>query len=110
MTNRELENMCREKLGTALTDESIIEYWNGYAEENGYEPIYGMDEFDTIMEGAKPWELARMVVYGDFACAEEYFSFDGYGNIVSFDFSNNPNSPVDFSDNFFDYIREHMSN
>lgn len=48
--------------------------------------IYDMDDFDEIMSGSEPWEIARSCFYGDFRPCDKYFSFNGYGNLISFDY------------------------
>ena len=47
--------------------------------------IYTMDEMDEILDGVDKWELARMVQFGDFDCTKEFWGFNGYGNLVSYD-------------------------
>ena len=46
--------------------------------------IYSMDEMDEILDGVDKWELARMVQFGDFDCTKDFWSFNGYGNLVSY--------------------------
>lgn len=51
---------------------------------NGYDDyIYGMDEFDEIMDGQTPEWIACRVYYGDFNPNSDYFKFNGYGNLQS---------------------------
>ncbi len=45
--------------------------------------IYLMDEFDEIMSGVEPWEIARSVFFGSFNPTYDYFKFNGYGNLQS---------------------------
>ena len=50
--------------------------------------IYNMDEFDEILSGMTPWEVARAAYYsGKFCPAHDYFWFNGYGNLESDDFT-----------------------
>lgn len=50
--------------------------------------IYSMEEFDEIMTGFTPWEIARAAYYsGKFCPAHEWFWFNGYGNLESDDFT-----------------------
>ena len=46
--------------------------------------IYAMDEIEEILDGVDKWELVRMVQFGDFDCTEEFWGFNGYGNLVSY--------------------------
>ena len=53
--------------------------------------IYFMDEIDEILYGITPDNIIRLAFYGgrfnfkqdNFNPNDEYFSFDGYGNLVS---------------------------
>lgn len=64
-----------------------VEQMNAYYElNNDYDSwIYSMNEFNDIMNGIEPYEISRMVWNGTFSPNDDYFSFDGYGNLVSFD-------------------------
>ena len=46
--------------------------------------IYAMDEMDEILDGVDKWELIRMVQFGDFDCTKDFWNFNGYGNLVSY--------------------------
>ena len=46
--------------------------------------IYAMDEIEEILDGVDKWELVRMVQFGDFDCTEGFWSFNGYGNLDSY--------------------------
>ena len=45
-----------------------------------------MEEFDEIMDGMPPWNIATKIFYGDFRPNDNYFKFDGYANLESFDY------------------------
>ena len=45
--------------------------------------LYNMEDFDTIMEGYTPTELAQRIFFGDFNINDDYFYFNGYGNLES---------------------------
>ena len=47
--------------------------------------IYAMDDMEEILDGVDKWELVRMVQFGDFDCTKEFWSFNGYGNLDSYD-------------------------
>lgn len=40
-----------------------------------------MEEFDEIMSGYTPLEIAQKVFYGNFHYCDDYFRFDGYANL-----------------------------
>lgn len=80
-----------EKIKSALDEMSTAElvnvhnaYCNAANRIDDY--IYNMDEFDEIMDGQTPWEIARCAFYGNFRPAYDYFWFNGYGNLESSDF------------------------
>ena len=81
-----------ERLCEALNDMSTAELvfvHNEYCESAGYMDnwIYSMGEFDEIMSGQSPWEIARCAYYsGKFCPAHDWFWFNGCGNLESDDF------------------------
>lgn len=64
-----------------------VEQMNAYHElNNDYDSwIYGMDEFNEVMHDIKPDDIACKIQFGEFSIYDDYFSFDGYGNLVSMD-------------------------
>ena len=62
--------------------------------------IYTMDETEEILDGVGKWELVRMVQFGDFDCTKEFWGFNGYGNLVSY---NAWELPI-FAEDIADYI------
>ena len=61
---------------------------NEYFDKTEYydDRIYDMDEFDEIMSGMSPSDIATKIFYGDFRPNDNYFKFDGYANLESFDY------------------------
>ena len=88
-----LENMSESKLFTI---------YNEYLDKTEYcdDRIYDMEEFDEIMSGLSPWDVATKIFYGDFRPNDNYFRFDGYANLESFDYISNE---IDFEE-IADYI------
>ena len=83
------ETEKREKLIDYINDmktEEIVELHNSYCEAAGYEDdrIYAMDDLEEILDGVDKWKLVRMVQFGDFDCMKEFWGFNGYGNLVSY--------------------------
>ena len=74
-----LENMSESQLYTNC---------NEYFDKTGYfdDRIYDMEEFDEMMSGVSPWNIATKIFYGDFRPNDNYFKFDGYANLQSFDY------------------------
>lgn len=78
-------------------DHIIMDLWRQYLDAaNLYydNDVYSMDDFDELMSGVKPWEVARSAFFGDFRPCDKYFSFNGYGNLVSFDGLDYPQCPI----------------
>ena len=46
--------------------------------------IYAMDEMEEILDGVDKWELVRMIRFGDFDFMKEFWGFNGYGNLDSY--------------------------
>lgn len=74
-----LENMSESKLFTI---------YNEYLDKTEYydDRIYDMEEFDEMMDGMSPSDIALKIFYGDFRPNDHYFKFDGYDNLQSFDY------------------------
>lgn len=81
----------------AMDDGEKIALWNESCRECGYysDEIYSMDEFDEIMDGYSPLDIVQKIYYGGgFNPNHDYFAFDGYANLVSFDFADDEGSPL----------------
>lgn len=101
----ELFNSCIEELDS----------YNGYLGDDRY---YSMDELDELYSGTDPLEILRRAYYGhdenyytdqhgekhysEFNPNREYFSFNGYGNLISSDYK-------DYSYKLDSYAIEEMS-
>jgi hypothetical protein len=59
-----------------------LDGWDGFL---GDDRCYSMDEIDEILGDRKPSELLNMVS-SDFNYNDDYFYFDGYGNLESCDY------------------------
>lgn len=46
--------------------------------------IYTMDELEEVLDGVDKWELVRMIRFGDFDFMKDFWGFNGYGNLVSY--------------------------
>ena len=74
-----LENMSESQLYTIA---------NEYFDKAEYydDRIYDMEEFDEMMDDMLPSDIATKIFYGDFRPNDNYFKFDGYANLESFDY------------------------
>jgi hypothetical protein len=76
-----------------MTSAELLELNNRYCSEFGYEnDIYYNDEkfFNTFFEG-RPMEVARSIHYGDYRFMDDFVTFNGYGNLVTFNSIDNDN-------------------
>lgn len=65
---------------------NIVSQINGWDESLDELYVYDMSEFDYVIECSdlSPTELIDKVQYGDFTTNNDYFTFDGLGNLVSY--------------------------
>lgn len=76
--------------------------YDGCCEESTY---YDMDAFDDFLSNATPLEIASMIFYGDgFNPNDEYFRFDGYGNLESLDWKEISDEAEDLVDDILDHL------
>lgn len=63
--------------------EDYISEYNEYLAEQGHDGYFQFDELDELLESYNPIEIIRMWHFGDSnnSFADEYFTFNGYGNI-----------------------------
>ena len=52
---------------------------------DGDDAIYPMDDFNELLYGREPLEIARAAYYGEFCPADSYFRFNVYANLESTD-------------------------
>lgn len=63
-----------------------------------------MDELDEAMEGYTPTEIVYMTWQTDFNPTQDYFQFDGLGNIYSFDKSEVAEELKEHENDIVDYV------
>lgn len=67
-------------------DEISLSDYSEYLRENYPDnDFFPMESFDEIMDGTDPWKIARSCFYGDFRPCDDWFRFNGYGNLESMD-------------------------
>lgn len=85
----------------AMDDGDKIALWNEscYECDCGDDEICDMQDFDELMSDNTPSEIASRIFYGGgFNPNHDYFAFDGYANLVSFDFTDDEGSPFYIND------------
>ena len=82
MTKREKLIDCINSMGV---DEKIALH-NSYCDAANCmdDCIYTMDDMEEILDSVDKWELVRMIRFGDFDFMKEFWGFNGYGNLVSY--------------------------
>ncbi len=68
------------------SNEEIADAWNFRCDEKDYmdERIEYMDTFDELFCNLKPSEIAEKVYRRDFCTGDDFYAFNGYGNLESF--------------------------
>lgn len=75
--------MTKETILVALSTSELVSLHNEYCEDNSLmdDYIYTFDE-ETINElFSNPWDALRAAHFGDISFNQDYFRFNGYGNI-----------------------------
>ena len=68
------------------SNEEIADAWNLRCDKKDYmdERIEYMDTFDELFCNLKPSEIAEKVYRREFCTGDDFFAFNGYGNLESF--------------------------
>ena len=79
----------REKLIDHINGMSVeekIALHNAYCDATNCmdDCIYATDDMEEVLDGVGKWELVRMVQFGNFDCTQDFWKFNGYGNLVSY--------------------------
>ena len=80
---------------TDMDNDDTISIYNDYADSNGYELIFNNDEHTINDLFSSPYDAIRQTNNKDYNDNDEYFTFNGYGHAVSFDYRLSDNSPID---------------
>ena len=77
--------------------DDLVDVWNVYCSEvdNFDEEIYPNDDATLDEMFPSAYKFARSAKYGDYDFRHDYFTFNGYGNIVSFNYLDDDNCPID---------------
>lgn len=70
-----------------LDGSDLLQLHNEYCSESNCDDfVYDMDDFDEMLDGQKPWKIARMAFFGNFSPCDQYFKINAYGNLESTDY------------------------
>lgn len=72
----------------SMDDNEMVELHNNYCEAaNDMDSrIYSMWDLDDVLAGMTPTDILCMGLYGNFMPKQDYFWFNGYGNLESADY------------------------
>lgn len=82
------EASIKEYVENNMTDDELIQLVDMLDSYSGMDGLaaYDMDDIDEILYGKKPSEIVLLMFYGNgFNPINDYFRFDGCGNLESFD-------------------------
>ena len=79
----------REKLFdyiNGMNDYDLVELHNSYCKTAGHEEyrIYKTKDLEEVLEGVDQREIFRMILLGAFDSKKDFWGFNGYGNIDSY--------------------------
>ena len=71
----------------SMSDSDLVDVHNAYCETMGYyeDTIYENDDCFLDEHFSCPSDLAKAICYGEYNYNDDYVTFDGYENLVSFD-------------------------
>ncbi len=88
--------MTTQELIKGFGDYVIISLWNRYVDENGIEGEIRLNLPSTINECfSTPYDVAMAIGYGNWNPTDMYFFFNQHGNLISFNYWDDEQSPVD---------------
>ncbi|CAH1192850.1 Hypothetical protein DAL_154 [Psychrobacter phage D'Alembert] len=79
-------------------DSTLLQAYSEYASSNGYDSVYDNDEDNINMFFSDSRDAIRSAFYGDYNLRHAYFTFNGYGNLQSFEYLISDNSPIDIEE------------
>lgn len=98
-----------EKIKEAITDlddGEKVALWNEYCEANNYYDDYiEYNDIDELLYGLKPSEVLNRVDKEDYNEWDEYCAYNGCGELYSFDYADDEDSPFDL-DSLAQWIRD----
>lgn len=83
-----------------------VAIYNEYAQGTCNELILPMECFDEVLQGFEPFRVACMVRFGSFNPNDNWFTFDGYGNLESM--WSVAEWLEDYVDDMADYFEDHF--
>lgn len=81
-----------------MSNDDTISLYNDMADSNGYDRIYDNDEYTLNELFITPYDAIRQTNNKDYNDNDDYFTFNGYGHAISFDYRLQDNSPIDIEE------------
>ena len=78
-----------------------VNTWDGYFDQLAWEDL---DNLNDVLYGLEPSKIVDMVLYGDFNSNDDYFRFDGYGNLETCTQSEMEDELEDSRDEIAEYL------
>lgn len=80
-----------------MDSDTLFSVWGEYVNECGdaSDMVFPNYEQELNMTFPTVAEAVRAVSCGDYNYSDDFFTFNGYGNVVSFNYADDDNSPVD---------------
>ena len=79
-------------------DSLLMQAYCEYSAENGYNSVYDNDDDSINMIFHNASDAIRSAFFGDYNHSHAYFTFNGYGNLQSFEYLDSDSSPIDVSE------------
>lgn len=80
-------------------DSNLLQAYSEYVSNNDFDSVfYNDDENINAVFFADTHDALRSAFYGDYNPSHAYFTFNGYGNLQSFEYLDSDNSPIDASE------------
>ena len=79
-------------------DSLLMQAYCDYSAENGCDSVYDNDDDSINMLFPNASDAVRSAFFGDYNHSHAYFTFNGYGNLQSFEYLDSDSSPIDIGE------------
>lgn len=96
-----IESLQLSQVTNQLNDydtEAMVNIYNQYADANSYEHIYDNDEITINSMYDSPWTAVSLTNHDGYKDHQDYFTYNGYGHMISFDYLTDDNCPIDIDE------------
>lgn len=76
-------------------DSTLLQAYSEYAADNNYDSVFNNDYESINIMCTDSYDAIRSAFYGDYNPSHAYFTFNGYGNLQSFEYLDSDNCPID---------------